>query len=141
MFALRLLLYCSILTALSLLLACSKKRVHDARRLPGVFARHSRSQLYYSVFAALSLLLACSRRVDDARRPPGVLARSATACRVNASMITAACIRQHTSAYVSIRQHMSAYVSIRQHTCWLGLLYSSTACGALSVVTCLLRLC
>jgi hypothetical protein len=27
-----------------------------------------------------------------------------------------ACIRQHTSAYVSIRQHTSAYVSIRQHT-------------------------
>ncbi len=29
---------------------------------------------------------------------------------------TRACIRQHTSAYVSIRQHTSAYVSIRQHT-------------------------
>ncbi len=27
-----------------------------------------------------------------------------------------ACIRQHTSAYVSIRQHTSAYVSIRIHT-------------------------
>jgi hypothetical protein len=27
-----------------------------------------------------------------------------------------ACIRHHTSAYVSIRQHTSEYVRIRQHT-------------------------
>jgi hypothetical protein len=40
----------------------------------------------------------------------------AEAHNVADALLRHACIRQHTSAYVSIRQHTSAYVSIRQHT-------------------------
>ncbi len=45
----------------------------------------------------------------------GTFARGAKYC-CGATCLERACIRQHTSVYVSIRQHTSAYVSIRQHT-------------------------
>ena len=37
-----------------------------------------------------------------------------------ATAFASACIRQHTSAYVSIQKHTSAYVSKRQHTLAVG---------------------